>query len=353
MVGSELIERAKIFLKARVPLSLQERVLGNEGFVESDKGTKDVEHKSFVSSPIYYKQGNYRDAAHETWFRGDACNYMASKVNLAEKEAIEKYILYGWAPERPFILKSDYITAFGSCFARHVSNYLKKQGYRVGGTDKVKTSYVIRCGEGMVNTYAIAQQFQWAFGEREFSENLWYDSKGEIASYLDSIRDETREVFQNTDVYIITLGLSEVWYDKISGDVFWRGIPKAKYDPSRHGFRVTTVEENKQNLISICRLARKERPNAPLIFTLSPVPLSATFRPVSCITANTVSKSILRVAIDEFMRETKDSDPNVFYFPSYEIVKEYFRNSYEEDNRHVRPQVVSEIMRCFSTFYLK
>ena len=59
-------------------------------------------------------------------------------------------------------------------------------------------------------------------------------------------------------------------------------------------------------------------PDAPVVLTLSPVPLMATFRDVSCITADAVSKSVLRVALDQVMRDGREG---VYYWPSYEVVK--------------------------------
>ena len=67
--------------------------------------------------------------------------------------------------------------------------------------------------------------------------------------------------------------------------------------------------------MQIRNLIRANRPGAKIIVTLSPLPLMATFRPVSCLTASSVSKAILRVAIDQLMRDFSD-DPDLFYFPS-------------------------------------
>ena len=49
-------------------------------------------------------------------------------------------------------------------------------------------------------------------------------------------------------LFIFTLGLSEVWENKETGDVFWRAVPYNRYNPEKHNFRVTTVEENKNNI---------------------------------------------------------------------------------------------------------
>ena len=43
---------------------------------------------------------------------------------------------------------------------------------------------------------------------------------------------------------------------------------------------------------------RKHVPHASVVLTLSPVPLAATFRGVSCVTANAASKATLRAAVD-------------------------------------------------------
>jgi hypothetical protein len=122
------------------------------------------------------------------------------------------------------------------------------------------------------------------------------------------------------------------------------------FDENVHAFRISSVEENYRNIEAIRALVRQHVPNASLIFTLSPVPLMATFRPVSCITASSVSKAILRVAIDEFVRAHSD-DKKLFYFPAYEIVKEYFRDPYEDDNRHPTPEVIATVMRHFEKHY--
>jgi hypothetical protein len=203
----------------------------------------------------------------------------------------------------------------------------------------------------MVNTAAIAQQFQWAYGEVEFDETLWFDTKGNPVEYVENIRRETREIFDMSDVFIITLGLSEVWYNKQTSAVFWRTIPQDRFDPQVHGFKILDIAENKQNILTAYKLIRKHRPEANVIFTLSPVPLAATFRPISCITANSVSKAILRVTVDEFMREN-EQDKKLFYFPSYELIKDFFEDPFLEDLRHVRPDVISKVMEAFRRHYL-
>jgi len=295
---------------------------------------------------------------HPSWYRGEHCNFIPSQRNLAEQNAAEEYVLKGWLPRNPFLSRANVVTAFGSCFADHVSTYLREQGYTTGLSLVSKgihgdfaNSHVVRFGAGIVNTFALRQQFEWAYEGRCFDEALWHGDSGEIASYDESLRDATRALFERTDVFILTLGLAEVWHSKDTGEVFWRAIPKEQFDPRRHGFRVSTCAENTANLERIWEIIRRHRPQAHVIVTLSPVPLVATFRPVSCITANVVSKSILRVAIDELTRAHPE-DERLHYWPAYEIVKELCPDPYEEDNRHVKPDVVAGIMELFRKHYL-
>ncbi len=311
-------------------------------------------------SDFTFRTGKDIQPAHPSWYRGENCHFNPTKDALHGDGGLEEYILKGWLPAAPFITRGMPITAFGSCFAEHVSRWLMRQQYTTGDRLawasgftglNIYDSHVIRFGEGMVNTFALRQQFEWALEGRQFSEDLWFGSGGELAGYSEAARAGTADLFARSQVFIITLGLSEVWCNRQSGEVFWRAIPRDRFDPAVHGFRVSTVAENYENLSALRSIIRSVRPSASIIFTLSPVPLVGTFRPVSCVTASSVSKSILRVAVDELMRAHQD-DPHLHYWPSYEIVKEYCADPYLADNRHPRPEVIDLIMRAFATHYL-
>lgn len=288
--------------------------------------------------------------ADSAWFRGEHCNFNPSLANMRSADAIQSFILSGWMPAAPFIDPSTRITAFGSCFAGHIRDYLGARRYSVlsaGNPD----AHLVRMGEGMVNTYALRQQFDWAYNGWKPPVQLWYGFKAENYGYDEQVRSATREMFDRTDVFILTLGLSEVWYDEPTGEVFWRAVPQSAYDPQRHKFRVTTVAENKDNLRAIYRTIRHRRPDARLIITLSPIPLVATFRPNSCITANSASKAILRAALDEFYREVS-GEGKLFYWPSYEIIQEAFgAGRWYDDRRHIVNEALDYVMRLFEMHF--
>jgi hypothetical protein len=300
---------------------------------------------------IYYEMAGKKRKAHGTWYRGENTNFHPMRDSLNEPNAVEKYVGHGWFPSRRFISKSSKITAFGSCFAMEVTKFLLAEGYQVFGHKLGLNSHVIRSGEGIVNSAALVQQFEWAFNEKAPTTASWHNDLGDAAEVSDDIRDTTREIFENTEVFIFTLGLSEVWYDKPTGDVFWRAIPNQQFDPDRHGFKVLGAEENRKNIRRVYEIIRQHRPDAHIIFTLSPVPLAATFRPVSCITANSVSKASLRVAIDEVMRELSDDD-RLHYYPSYEIATAFLEDAFGVDMRHPRPETVDFIMQTFKKNFL-
>lgn len=287
-----------------------------------------------------------KDGSFRTWFRGDHTNFNPDFEKMAETDAALRWVTEGWRPATRMVTPDTRITAFGSCFAENISNWLAGRNYNILTRDEGSNAYVVKCGEGMVNSFVIRQQFEWAFEGKKFEEDLWHGYSAESYGYDEDIRKQTLDIFSNTDLFILTFGLSEVWYDEVTGGVFWRSIPQDAYDPSRHKFRVTTVEENKDNIRAIYHLIRKHRPDAKIITTLSPVPLIATFRPVSCISANSVSKSVLRVAIDELMRELGDEGV-LHYWPSYEIVTDVFHAPFKQDRRHLPRAVLDFIMMLF------
>ena len=282
------------------------------------------------------------------WYRGKTCNFIPSKKHFSEKDFFIKYVLKGYQPLNPFIDKDKKIIAFGSCFAQHVSQFLFKKNYSIFNKSVGIDTHIIRYGEGMANTFTVLEQLLWAFENKDIEKNTWYHSPKDEARNDTVIRNDTYELLKKIEVFIITVGLSEIWYNKINNQVFWKAIPANKFDEKKHGFRLSSVEENTLNLKKIYSTIKKHLPNAKIIFTLSPIPLMATFRPQACITANTVSKSILRVALDNLMAS---NNKDLFYFPSYEITKEYFVDPFIEDNRHLKEEYILKIMEIFEKNY--
>jgi hypothetical protein len=296
---------------------------------------------------FHFSAGEQRQRAHRTWFRGEHCNFNPGSHDFASPESIKRHVLAGLIPDEPKIGPDTRIMAFGSCFAANISRWLAARQFNIV-TNKDgahKDTYLVRFGEGMVNTFVIRQQFEWALEGKVFEEELWHGYDAQAYGYDEAIRLSTKDAMLASDIFVITLGLSEIWYDEVTGGVFWRAVPTNRYDASRHKFRVSTVAENRDNLAAIVRLIRQVKPSADVIFTLSPIPLVATFRREPCIVANAVSKATLRVAIDEIIRDQETQ--GLYYWPSYEIITSVFANPWKVDRRHVQSEVLDFIMILF------
>ena len=285
----------------------------------------------------------------DTWYLGGPVHVVPRKKDYAVNGI--QSLVEGWLPAAPLIGEATRVIGVGSCFARYFILWLAENGFNKN-VDTSPYNALMRYGATFESPAVIAQQFRWAFGEFDSHDALWIGKDKEVFEANEERRKLVRNTLEATDVLILTLGLSEVWYDKQTGEPLWRALTKRHYDPARHVFRVETMADTKRSLEKIEEIRRRHLPNLKIVYTVSPVRMTATFRPVSAITANSVSKAILRAALDEFLRERFELvNRELFYFPSYEIVHDYFRDPFEEDNRHVATFVASRIVQSFARYY--
>lgn len=320
-----------------------------DGFIFCLYDPDNIDRWQVTMSTFAFVQDGETRRTSRSFFRGETTNFHPTDRSLMQSDSIDAYVIKGWAPKEKFVTRDLPIVAFGSCFASNISNYLNERGYSVlNKTDN--NAYVTKLGDGMVNTYAILQQFEWAWLNVAPKADVWHGKKAEGYESDESVRLETKALFDQADMFIITLGLSELWYDEPTGEVFWRAVPSASYDPNRHKFRTATHAETLENLRKIYNLIRRFRPHAKILFSVSPIPLTATFRDVSCLSADAVSKATIRSALDEFLADHTEAD-GVYYFPSYEAVTRIFRNQWGDDRRHVRHDVLTFNMKMFERYY--
>lgn len=277
-------------------------------------------------------------------------NRWPGKDQLASQDAVEDYFMHGYAPEHPIISKDTNITAFGSCFAGNVSRYLLKKEYKVNAHSwDHNQSDLIRIDEIMVHTPALLAQFEWAFNDRPLG-SIFIGSAEEKAQTYHSM-EACKAIIRNTDFFIITLGLTEAWFDKENQQYLWKFVPNRKLDPDRFESRFVSFNENLNNIKAIYHLVKKHIPEAKILFTLSPIPLLGSYHGKSVVSANTASKATLKAALHEFISTTED--PSLYYFPSYELVTEYVEAPWKDDNRHITPETVETIMAVFDHYYLE
>ena len=263
---------------------------------------------------------------------------------------IRDWVLPGHVPEQGTLSASDGVIALGSCFARELRAFLERAGVSSG---------MFWVPSDLNNTYAIRDFVSWCVTGRETPRGFSYTrtEDGEIQEWTpEAERTRYRESLERAGAFVFTFGLAEAWEDKETGGVFWRGIPADLFDADRYVFRLTTVEENEENIRQIVELVRSVNQTAPIVLTLSPVPLKATFRGISCLTADCVSKATLRVALDRVIEAKPD---NVYYWPAFEVVRWVGSNlpsaAFGVDDgrsRHVSRTLVTEIIAAFlGAFY--
>jgi GSCFA family len=254
-----------------------------------------------------------RSWAKHRWHALDANLYPEPRSEYEDlAHLVREYVLTGHVPDRPLLTEKDIVITLGSCFAAELRKFLSRLDFGATG---------FWIPAGLNNTYALLDFVSWCATGTETDRGFRYDrfEGGEIREWTpEAEREEYVVHLRDAGAFVFTLGLAEVWEDVESGGVFWRGVPEQIFDAARHRFRVTTVDENEANLVRLVELLRSVNAGAPIILTLSPVPLRATFRDISCISADCVSKSTLRVALDRLMQRKL---PGVYYWPSYEIVR--------------------------------
>lgn len=255
-------------------------------------------------------------------------------------------LLEGWLPPEPLIRPETRVIAIGSCFAALFAQWLVENGYN-RGTDE-KDGGLLR--SPLESPVAVAQQFRWAFGELDPDVAIWFLPDGTRVEASQTSREQLRANFAATDVAIVTLGLAEAWFDNVTGEPLWR-VPPYLDDSGRFEPRVLGVGECVAALETIDRLRRQHLPNLKVLYTVSPVRFRATFRPMSPLVANSISKAIVRSSVDEFLRGHADEvGKTYFYFPSFEIVRELFVDPLA-DNIHVHPAHSAVVLDTFARAY--
>lgn len=271
------------------------------------------------------------------------------------------------------------VATAGSCFAQRIAENLESLGLqrvdREPGPDFLAPSERRRRGYGVYSarygnvytTELLAQLVERAFGRFAPREPVWAKGDDRHVDPFRSGADPTgfvsideclhdrerhlaavREVFEQADVFVFTLGLTEAWRSREDRAVF-PVCPGAghggSFDATRHEFVNFTAAEVVASFERFLGIVRSVRTDLRVILTVSPVPLLATFTDRHVLTATTGAKANLRVACDEI----RTRHANVDYFPSYEIVMLGGGDwAFAPDRRTVEPRAVAHIVDCFA-----
>ncbi len=275
----------------------------------------------------------------------------------------------------PFLIdRQDRVSTAGSCFAQHIARTLSARGFgylvtEPGPPEEGYGLYPARFGN-IYTVRQLRQTFQRAYGLFVPVEDAWrvadhwvdpfrpgvqaggFASREALIGDRDSHMAAVRAMFETSDVFIFTLGLTEAWMDARTGAVvpLAPGVVGAEAAEDDYVFHNFTVQETIDDLLAFIDEVRLLSPTLRIILTVSPVPLIATFEDRHVLQATTYSKSVLRVAA-ETARTLREG---VVYFPSYEIVTGAHNRArfFEDDMRNVRPEGVSRVMATFSRHFL-
>jgi len=295
----------------------------------------------------------------------------------------------GVAQENPYAIEGIYkkkfnipanakIATAGSCFAQHISRHLKKNGYSVLDVEPPPPAlpenlhqkfgfsmYSARYG----NIYTVRQLLQLSqevAGERCPQDYIWekegkfYDalrpavdpeglnSPEEVVTQRKSHISKLKELFGSLDLFIFTLGLTEMWVHKESGTVYPTapGALVGDFNEKIYEFQnphFGLINKDMNEFVQVLRCIRCGK-HFKIILTVSPVPLTATASKRHVLASTVYSKSTLRSIAGLWADK-----PFVDYFPSYEIVTNprMHSSAFSDNLRSVRDETVEIVMKHF------
>lgn len=277
--------------------------------------------------------------------------------------------------------RSDKVVTAGSCFAQHIARYLQQSGFCYFVTETAHPLVRHLAGDynygvfsarygNLYTSRQLWQLLQRAYGLFAPEEDCWRRADGRLidpfrpqiqpngfASLAEFRADRAqhlaavRRAVEELDVFVFTLGLTEVWLAKRDGAAFplCPGVAGGEFDPDKYEFRNLGLAEVVGDMEQSLSFLRAKNPRARVVLTVSPVPLAATAEDRSVLVSTTLSKSVLRVAADLLSAD----QPEVAYFPSYEIITGHYTGGryFANDLRNVTEAGVAHVMRLFMKHY--
>lgn len=276
------------------------------------------------------------------------------------------------------INSTDKVATAGSCFAQHIARNLLGKGFNYFLSEKQPAEMTAKDAErrnygvfsarygNIYTARQLRQLLERALGRFEPELSAWKRTDGRFvdpfrpqidpdgfASAADVSAERgahlaaVRRLFEELDVFVFTLGLTEGWVHKADGAVVpvAPGVSGGQWDEDVYEFHNFSVREVVDDMNTAIGLIREINPGSRILLTVSPVPLIATYCDQHVLLSNTYSKSVLRVAAEEL---TQQND-NVMYFPSYEIITNLAAGNgyYLDDLRSVDELGVKHVMRVF------
>lgn len=301
---------------------------------------------------------------HQSWHQG---------VSAHGPEWLDPH--QGMAPRFRFD-RQTLIASAGSCFALRLAESLREFGFNYADAEPgpawlppdLRAAYHYREYSARYGHVYSALQFQQllarAYGDFEPLERYWQGPDGLLDPFRPRIQPEgfaseaeldadrrahfaaVRQVCESAEIFVFTLGLTELWRDRRDGAVYpaCPGRGHGVYDSGLHVFHNAGLSENLAAMHAAIERLHRVNPALKILLTVSPVPLAATYEPRHVLQSTVYSKSLLRVLAQELCAIY----PFVDYFAAYEIVTAIpGSRAFESDRRTVSPEGVKQVLSCF------
>ncbi|MHB1207565.1 MAG: GSCFA domain-containing protein [Rhodospirillaceae bacterium] len=253
------------------------------------------------------------------------------------RAGIKKYVLAGHVPEKPLFAANAKILTLGSCFAENINDALSRAGF---------DSTYLAVSEA-TNTPAFANLLVNRLRAGHLGGLIGDTGPGVIA---EKALVPIRALLPTANVFVLTLGVAVQPFIDGRPAFFTEWSPLTKKTLRASSWRMLSGDEILNYIRATVSGLRALRPGVPVFLTLSPIPLMNSLLHPSVIAQDCVSKSRLRVAIDDLMDE---QIPDLFYWPSFEIVRWIgshvgpFFGTGGADQRHVSPEILNLITGLF------
>ena len=242
----------------------------------------------------------------------------------------------------PVIGRDTRMAILGCCFFQRMAPFFRAAGHAVYMTEAPsgdKAFASARFGT-VVSARQSLQLFQRAYGEIDVPDSVGIWTRKADGLLIDALRPgfadafatarevkqdraahlaAVREMFENAEVILYSIGQTECWLSRSSG-LFYPVQPGAMnrdFNADDIAFKNFTVTEVVADFTEFLSRLRGVNPVVKVILAVSPLPIIATFeRGRHVLTANSRSKSVLRAAVDEIC----STHGNTHYFPAYEMI---------------------------------
>lgn len=244
-------------------------------------------------------------------------------------------------PRRILVDRFEMLLAgFGSCFAQNIQEIVRRYGFRYWYERECCAHYsaesiadrleAVASGNPptasdlyMLDNPVRAHAYTYFFKRHFYGD----DARERMLRRMAELNERCRTMVSRADMVVVTLGTSRVMRLNSNNRlvVLMHGIPMAQARSE-----MLTVEQTVRHLHRITDAIARIRGGAlpTVLFTLSPqrylfTPGVAELENVSPYVDNTLSKSIARAGLHQFLLER--ADERLIYFPSYELVIDELR----------------------------